>query len=106
MFDDAELQPRTASATGEEAVEIWDEINARYAEKALNLVIVFPSNLGADNTKVLEIGDINPRGGFLVPEISTSHIKAGSSSWDAGAPRRAPPIDSGPRAPRGAGSDH
>jgi hypothetical protein len=66
------------SATSDAAVEIWDEINTLYADEALNLVILFPSNLGAYNADVLEIGGINPRGGFFVPDIYTSYMKADS----------------------------
>jgi peptide/nickel transport system substrate-binding protein len=81
QYDDPELKSlaarlQTVSATSAEAVEIWDEINTLYAEDALNLVILFPSNLGAFNSEVLEIGGINPRGGFFVPDIYTSFIRS------------------------------
>jgi peptide/nickel transport system substrate-binding protein len=64
------------SESTEEAVDLWDQINTKYANEALGFPLTFASNIGGYNSSRVTIGSVYPGGLFVFPDIYDSHMNS------------------------------
>jgi peptide/nickel transport system substrate-binding protein len=80
-YDDPALnalisQLSRVSESTEEAVDLWDQINTKYADEALGFPLTFASNIGGYNSSRVTIGSVYPGGLFVFPDIYDSHMNS------------------------------
>jgi peptide/nickel transport system substrate-binding protein len=62
------------SPDSDEAKDLWWQLAQIYADDALDAPIVFASIVGGYNTDKLVLGETNPNGVWVVPDIYTSYM--------------------------------